>query len=364
MSRYLERAQQGCRLLADQLKGLEDRSVEEIDQSWRRLYLGLGRTPTGGDLESSRGDDRFMFADAYTLADDLTFEPENPDSIRARVATARENARQVRNVIGRDMWSCLNIAYLGLREVEIQDVWNDRPDEFYLRTEDAIRMFWGIVESSMYRDDGWHFVRLGRFVERAQLVAALGLRPTDGISDQRAACGIELALVAASLRGAVRVQPPAFTGIPARKRDRLPRLGPDALTFDPLRTGKGFRLASGDCPTRKLPHADETDRHAGRVAARIDYDWPQRNPGRRFRHEIRASGNSGFPATGFTKISRGRISATGSRIGRGHERTSDAAVPDRTRLGIQVCGFGAREPDGAAIAAARGSGPAGSGFRP
>ena len=278
MSRYLERAQQGCRLLADQLKGLEDRSVEEIDQSWRRLYLGLGRTPTGGDLESSRGDDRFMFADAYTLADDLTFEPENPDSIRARVATARENARQVRNVIGRDMWSCLNIAYLGLREVEIQDVWNDRPDEFYLRTEDAIRMFWGIVESSMYRDDGWHFVRLGRFVERAQLVAALvyaqlTVFPTNEPhveSNWRSLLQVCEARSAYSHRHSLEFRPASVI---------------DFLVSDPM-LSRSIRYALGRvsdslraiAPPGKLPHADETDRHAGRVAARIDYDWPQRNP--------------------------------------------------------------------------------------
>ena len=71
------------------------------------------------------------------------------------------------------MWSCLNIAYLGLRPIEIEHIWNDRPVEFYRRTKDAIRTFSGITESTMYRDDGWHFLLLGRFVERAQLVAAL-----------------------------------------------------------------------------------------------------------------------------------------------------------------------------------------------
>ena len=180
IGRCLERAQHSCRLLADQLEALEDRTVEEIDRTWRRLYIGLGRTPVGGDLESNWGDEGFMLADAYTLTDDLTFEPNNPESIRGCLAVARENAREVRNIIGKDMWSCLNVAHLGLRNVGIEDIWNDRPGEFYLRIEDTIRTFSGIAESTMYRDDSWHCLgvrspRLGR--REGRHVAALIVCP-------------------------------------------------------------------------------------------------------------------------------------------------------------------------------------------
>ena len=72
IGRYLERAEHGCRLLADQLKALEDRPVEDIDRTWRRLYAGLDRKPIGGSLESNLDDEGFMLADSYTLADDLT----------------------------------------------------------------------------------------------------------------------------------------------------------------------------------------------------------------------------------------------------------------------------------------------------
>ena len=99
MGRYLERAQHGCHLLAEQFIIIEDRPVEQIDQSWRRLYMAVGRTPLGGHLDPLPDDEDFMLADAYTLADDLTFEPTNPGAIRNCVAGARESARQVRNVI-------------------------------------------------------------------------------------------------------------------------------------------------------------------------------------------------------------------------------------------------------------------------
>ena len=96
MSRYLQRAEHGCRLLADQFLSLEDRPVAEIERSWRRIYAGLGRVPPGRRPGCrGRASEGFMLADAYTLADELSFEPRNPDAIRSCVAAARENARQV-----------------------------------------------------------------------------------------------------------------------------------------------------------------------------------------------------------------------------------------------------------------------------
>lgn len=173
IGRYLERARHGCRLLRDQLATMEDRPVEQIADSWRRLYMAAGRSPVGGHMESTGDEEDFMAADAYTLADDLTFAHHNPDSIRNCVAAARENARQIRNVIGSDMWSCLNVTHLDLRDVEIQAIWAAQPGDFFARAEDSIRAFWGIAESAMYRDGGWHFLVLGRFLERAQLLGAL-----------------------------------------------------------------------------------------------------------------------------------------------------------------------------------------------
>ena len=278
MSRYLERAEHGCRLLADQLESLEDRPVEEIERSWRRLYAGLGRKPMVGGLESGPGGDEFMLADAYTLADELTFESRNPDSIRACIGAARENARQVRNSIGQEMWSCLNAIHLDLRHVRIEDVWKDGPRQFYLRTGDAVRTFSGITESVMYRDHGWHFLELGRFVERAQAVAALvdaqlSLFATDephAESEWGSLLRICMARAAYRRLHSLEYRPAAVV---------------DFLICDPLLSYSirhamaRIRDALGRVAARREPPpAVEAARRAGRMAARIDYDWPQRDP--------------------------------------------------------------------------------------
>ena len=173
IGRYLERAQRGCRLLADQLQTIEDRSIQDIDRSWRRLYGGIGRSPSGGDLESNWNSEGFMLADAYTLVDDLTFDLSNADSVLRCLSEARNNAREVGHIIGPDIWSSLNVAFLELSEVTIGRIWNDRPRDFFVRAESSIHTVSGTADNGIYRDAAWHFLRLGRFVERIQAVAAL-----------------------------------------------------------------------------------------------------------------------------------------------------------------------------------------------
>ncbi len=276
MGRHLERARHGCRLLSEQLASMEDRPVEQIEQSWRRLYRAIGRTPLGGHMDAFPGDEDFMLADAYTLVDDLTFEPTNPDAIRNCVGSARENARQVRNTIGNRMWSCLNLAYLDLRDVEIESIWSDRPGAFYVRTEDAIRTFTGIADHAMYRDDGWHFLRLGWFVERVQLVAALvdahvAIYPT-GTADAES-----------DWLSLLRICEAHFAYRHQHALDHRPSRIVDFLVADPLlahsvrhtlrQVGDALDAVSAGQPLEV-----EAGRRAGRMAAGIDHDWPNRDP--------------------------------------------------------------------------------------
>ena len=278
MSRYLERAEQGCRLLADQLLSIEDRPIDEIERGWLRIYAGLGRVPLVGDLMSGMGNESFMLADAYTLTDELSFEAQNPDAIRSCVAAARENARQVRNAIGQEMWSCLNVAYLGLRDVRIEDIWNHQPREFYLRTEDALRTVSGIADSTMYRDHGWQFLELGRFVERVQLVAGLvdaqlSLFPTSEAHSESDW---------GSLLGVCRARA-AFRRL--HSLQYRPALVVDFLVSDP-RLSHSIRYALARVAEQLRAVAERRDsgsslaaqRRVGRISARLDYDWPDRDP--------------------------------------------------------------------------------------
>ena len=174
LGRYLERAEHLCRLLQLQMETLVDRPRQEIHFGWQRIYANLQRRPplAKAEFELYRDDD-VMLADAYTLADDLTFETSNPDSVHSCFAHGRESARQSRNHLSFEMWTCLNRTWLQLKEVDLAKVWQPTPEKFYARTTEQLATFAGITATTMYRTQGWHFLQLGRALEQAQQTSAL-----------------------------------------------------------------------------------------------------------------------------------------------------------------------------------------------
>ena len=192
MGRYLERTDHLCRLLQLQTEALVDRPVEEIYAGWNRIYRSLDRQPPAAGLTfelsgNFAGAEEFTLADSYTLADDLTFERVNPVSLWSCFAAGRENARQMRHCISGEMWRALNLAYLRVQQIRLLDIWTNSPESFYASVSEDIDTFMGVAATTMYRDEGWHFMRLGRNIERAQQMGGLLLTQLvmDGPDEQR-----------------------------------------------------------------------------------------------------------------------------------------------------------------------------------
>ena len=174
MGRHLERTDHLCRMLSCQVETLVDRPLREINFGWRRIYVALNRRPPGPEIAfAASTDDDYTIADSFTLADDLTFERTNPDSICNGFSHGRENARQVRHRISAEMWSCLNKAWLGFHANTIEEIWKTAPEAFYADVAHDLDAFAGVAQTTMYRDEGWRFLQLGRFIERAQLTMSL-----------------------------------------------------------------------------------------------------------------------------------------------------------------------------------------------
>ena len=182
LGRYVERTSHLCRLLREQMETLVDRPVREINFGWRRIYGALRRRPPGPAIGFGGFDDDFTLADSFALADDLTFERSNPDSVWTCFAAARENARQMRQCITGEMWASLNLPYLRLRDLRIEDVWKTAPEGFYAEVSRDLDTFMGVVERTMYRDDRWRFLQIGRCVERLQLAVSLLLAHVDSVT--------------------------------------------------------------------------------------------------------------------------------------------------------------------------------------
>ena len=162
MSRYLERAQHTARLLDVNLVLMLDQSPAFMRQRWAYLLTSL-RAPTMTE----------PLDDARELTGQLTFDRELRVSIAASIGAARDNASQVREQISSEMWEQLNRLYLQLGRTGIDDIWDGQAHAFFRGVIDALHLFEGITSATMNRGEGWHFIELGRYLERATETAAL-----------------------------------------------------------------------------------------------------------------------------------------------------------------------------------------------
>jgi len=96
----------------------------------------------------------------------LALDSENPNSILSCVRAARENARSVRDTVSSEMWEQVNTTYLLVNSAERELVAESLP-EFFRRVRMACHLFQGITDSTMSHNEAWHFLRLGRNLERA-----------------------------------------------------------------------------------------------------------------------------------------------------------------------------------------------------
>jgi uncharacterized alpha-E superfamily protein len=97
----------------------------------------------------------------------LTFDRDNADSIMSCVAKSRNNARYVRGTINSAMWRELNKLYWLLNDPEFARRAGDSPHEFYQAVESGSCLFQGVCDATLDHDEGWHFIQLGKYLERA-----------------------------------------------------------------------------------------------------------------------------------------------------------------------------------------------------
>jgi len=97
----------------------------------------------------------------------LTFDLDNPNSIMSCVSRARANARSVRGSINIQLWRELNKLYLLLCDPAFRSEAGESPHEFYQAVECGNWLFQGICDATLNHDEGWLFIQLGKYLERA-----------------------------------------------------------------------------------------------------------------------------------------------------------------------------------------------------
>ncbi len=158
MNRYIERAENIARFIHVNL----------------HLQLDL---PNGGGnqwhpLIRTTGDEKLFAERCGTATQDnvihfLTFDQENPNSVVSCLRSARENARSIRETISSEMWQQLNSFYLKVHRPSAAADAGDAPHEFFTSIINNTHLFDGKTHATMSHNEGWHFGRLGKMMERA-----------------------------------------------------------------------------------------------------------------------------------------------------------------------------------------------------
>ncbi len=162
MSRYLERAEHTARLIDVGLNLMLDQTAAAAERRWGRLLGSLHAPPQLAGASN-----------AYYITQAMTFDGANDTSIVSCVASARENLRQVREQISSEMWEQLNRLYLQVRETRLDDIWNVSTHEFFRSVKEGAHLFQGITDATMNHGEGWQFMQVGRYMERANATATL-----------------------------------------------------------------------------------------------------------------------------------------------------------------------------------------------
>ena len=157
MARYIERAENVARFVGVNIHLQLDLPLDPAAQ-WQSLV------ETSGDAAWFKK--RCGEASQAKVIEFLAFDGNNPNSIVSCVRAARENARTVRETISSEMWEQVNSMYLLLQsrtgEVDAVEL-----AEFFRRIRLAGHLFQGITDTTMSHNEAWHFVSMGRMLERA-----------------------------------------------------------------------------------------------------------------------------------------------------------------------------------------------------
>ncbi|UDY25356.1 alpha-E domain-containing protein [Nocardioides sp. Kera G14] len=165
IGRYIERMEDTARILDVQTQlVLEDAAVEE-EPACRALLsiMGIEEAPEGP-------------LNLTTVQHLLAYDTASTASIAFCLNAARESARGARETLSVPLWEALNTAYRAIPTGQLSRM---RPPAIFQWARERAALIDGTAAATMLRDEGYHFLVLGRCLERAdmtsRLVATAGL---------------------------------------------------------------------------------------------------------------------------------------------------------------------------------------------
>jgi uncharacterized alpha-E superfamily protein len=171
IGRYMERAENHARLIdvhyhlgAEQEDALAEApgpgEAAGRSAKWLRVVDALGSRDA---YEQQYGE--YSERDVLFYA---TLDRDNANSLISCVSHARGNLRTLREKAPSELWDTTNAFYLWLREKQLEDMLRESPHHFFGKIKEWTALFQGISQSVMPRENEWHFIECGRYLERSE----------------------------------------------------------------------------------------------------------------------------------------------------------------------------------------------------
>ena len=162
LARYMERIENLARVL-DVTESFTRTS--QVENGWRSII----QINADEDCYYSTRQE----ADVGGVAEFYVLDRENPNSIASIINVARENARTLRPLISTEMWTHINMFHNWVRQLTGHDIRSSQLSGLCSRLKQECQTHNGITEGTFYRDQGYHFYNIGKYLERGDQITRL-----------------------------------------------------------------------------------------------------------------------------------------------------------------------------------------------
>lgn len=156
IGRYVERAEDTSRIVDVHLSLLLEDPWAPEDVVCASLLSAMGHEPT----ETVRRSE---------VLETLVWDASTPASVLGAIAAARENGRRSREVVSSELWETINVTWHEANRPGRRAY----PHPFLAWVRERSAAFNGVADSTLARDEAFHFMLLGRSIERADMIARL-----------------------------------------------------------------------------------------------------------------------------------------------------------------------------------------------
>lgn len=131
--------------------------------------------------------DQAAFKSGQHLMRWLAFGRYGLYSIRSMVAAARENARSTQEALSAEAWNQINRFHLSMSSRKAEARFQASPVRFLEAVKRSCVLFAGLIDATLPRDEAYHFVQLGSYLERIDMTSRILASATRNVLIETAA---------------------------------------------------------------------------------------------------------------------------------------------------------------------------------